>query len=385
MIQKWVVEQFGVAVAGVLSKFKDQIIDLDPDLVQIPLHLNRPSPDDCRAIIDSDTKLIGKFILPAGVNSVPYPEMKEVLQQYKGLVQIWDFGGEPETRPDQPGCRFTGEEWELVRQVKTFYETAKGIDPDNVVGGCGWITPTFNGAFGNEDRSPFFRNCFDLGIGDSLDFISTNFYTYGYGGMKNIVMGISKIKEVLSWYHVQKPVVVAECGVPCAGDPRFLHIIQTPERQATSLVKQHILFNSVGIDYAIWFALKHLGWGLLDTKGKPRPSYYAMQTIKDLLKGAIFKTQMKAYPSRTVEERWCTDEINWFVFSKAGKEIHVIWTTEGLEMDREFRFPNVQVFNWEGRPALPEGYPRNKVKLSDSPLYFIADPGELHSYNFLLL
>lgn len=382
MIQKWAVEQFGVAVAGVLSKFKDQIIDLDPDLVQIPLHLNHPSPEDCRAIVDSDTKLIGKFILPQGTNNVPYAVFKELFERYRGIIRIWDFGGEPETRPDQPGCRFSGEAWKFVRQVKRFYQTGKSIDPENVIGGCGWITPTFNGSFGNEDRSQFFKNCFALGIGDSLDFISLNFYTYGYGGTKNILMGISKVNEILAGYHIEKPVVVAECGVPCAGDPRFLHIIQTPERQAISLVKQHILFNSVGIDYAIWFALKHLGWGLLDTKGNPRPSYYAMRTIKDFLKGAIFKTQLKAYPSRTVEERWCTDKINWFVFERGGKEIHVIWTSEGLEMDRLFPFKDVEVFDIIGQSV---DISRKSIRLTDSPLYFIAGPGELHSYNFLLL
>jgi len=382
MIQKWTVDQFGVAVAGVLTKFKDHIFDLDPDLVQLPLHLNSPSPEDCAAVIDSDTRLIGKFILPVGVNNVPHAAFKEVLEKYRGLIRIWDFGGEPETRPDQPGCRFSGDEEEFVRQVRTFYEMGKKIDPENVIGGCGWITPTFNGSFGNEDRSQFFENCFALGIGQVLDFISLNFYTYGYGGTKNILQGISKVNEILAWYRVEKPVVVAECGVPCTGDPKFLHIIQTPERQAISLVKQHVLFNSVGIDYAIWFALKHLGWGLLDTRGKPRPSYYAMRTIKDFLKGAIFKTQMKAYPSRTVEERWCTDKINWFVFERDDKEIHVIWTTERLEMDREFPFKDVSVFGVIGQPIDVSG---GSIRLTDSPLYFIADPGELHSYNFLLL
>lgn len=382
MIHKWKVEQFGVAIAGVLSKFKNQIIDLDPDLVQLPLHLNRPAPDDCRAIIDSDTKLVGKFILPKGVNHIPYIEIKKVFEEYKGLVQIWDFGGEPETRPKEPGCRFSGSEEQFTRQAQIFQETGKSIDPDNVVGGCGWITPTFNGSFGNEDRSGFFRRCLDLGIGDFLDFISLNFYIYGYGGIKNILAGISKVNEVLAWNHVEKPVVVAECGVPCAGDPKFLHIIQTPERQATSLVKQHILFNSVGIDYAIWFALKHLGWGLLDTRGKRRPSYYAMRTIKEFLKGAIFKRQLKAYPSRTVEERWGTDQINWFVFERNAKEIHVIWTTEGLEIDRLFPFTDVEVFDIVGQPV---DVSRGSIRITDSPLYFVADPGELHSYNFLLL
>lgn len=382
MIQKWTVDQFGVAVAGVLKKFKDQISDLDPDLVQIPLHLNSPSPEDCAAVIDTDTTLIGKFILPVGAENVPNAVFREVFEKYQGIIQIWDFGGEPETRPDQPGCRFSGDEKEFVHQVQTFYEMGKKIDPENVVGGCGWLTPTFNGSFGNEDRSQFFRNCFALGIGDSLDFISLNFYIYGYGGTRNILAGIAKVNGILAGYHVEKPIVVAECGVPCDGDPRFLHIIQTPERQATSLVKQHILFNSVGIDYAIWFALKHVGWGLLDTRGNPRPSYYAMRTIKDFLKGATFQKQLKAYPSRSVEERWCTDKINWFVFARDGKEVHVIWTSEGLEMGREFPFKDVSVFDMIGQPI---DVSQRSIRLTDSPLYFIADPGELHSYNFLLL
>lgn len=381
MIQKWAVEQFGVAVSGVLSKFKDQIIDLDPDLVQLPLHLNRPTLEDCKAVIDSDTRLIGKFILPKGLNNIPYIEFKKLFMKYKGLIQIWDFGGEPETNSDQPGCRFSGTAEQFVRQMQKFYETGKAIDPENIIGGCGWITPTFNGCFGNEDRSGFFRKCFDLGIEKYLDFISLNFYTYGYGGTKNIIAGMSKVDEILAWHHIEKPITVAECGVPCDGDPRYLHIIQTPERQAISLVKQHVLFNSVGIDYAIWFTLKYQGWGLLDENNNLRPSYYAMRTIKDILKGASFKKQLRAYPSRTVEERWCTDKIEWFVFEREEKEIHVIWTTGGLKMDRKFSFQDVPVYDILGNRV---DVSNRIIRIDDSPLYFVAEPGQLYSYNFLL-
>jgi len=379
VIEQFKVEQFGVAVSGKLDKYVQQLLDLKPDVVQVPFHLFRPSQEACQTLSEGGIRLVGKIIPPLNVR-FHLSFLRKLFQDYKGLINIWDFGGEPETKPDQPGCRFAGPAKDFVDEIRLFYVVGKEINPDNLIGGCGWIAPTFNGYFGNEDRSGFFNECCHLGISDFLDFISLNFYTYGYGGTKNIFAGMSKVKEILSWHHIKKPVVVAECGVPCSGDPRFLHIIQTPERQAISLVEQNILFNSIGVDYSIWFSLQWKGWGLIDDTGKPRPSYKAFQHLQSRLRGSKFSRRVKAFPSGSVQERWITDHFAWFVFLKNGEEIHVMWLTGGKKLSRKFKFP-YPVYDIYG-----EKIPTTSVlEIDEAPKYIVAPMNAIHNLNFGLV
>jgi len=381
MIQKFKMDQFGVGLAGKLDKFKTVILDLKPDLVQMPLHIYLPSEEACEEVTKKGVKLIGKLVLRKDVRDVPAEMFRQLFTRFKDYIAIWDFGGEPETSSTQPGCRFEGNPKEFTEQVRAFYEIGKSVNSENIIGGCGWITSTFNGYFGNGDRSAFFKECLDLNIANYLDFISLNFYSYGYGGTKNIYVGMGKVNELLAWYRVEKPIVVSEFGVPCSGDPTFLHIIQTPERQAVSLVEQQILFASVGIDYAIWWSLWYDGWGLVDNDGRPRPSFKAFQTMCKVLKGAEYKVQYKAFPSRTVRERWLTDKCQWHLFTNEDKDIHVIWLSGGAELEREFSFKDVEVYDLYGNAISPS----NAIRITASPIYIVSRHGEIRNDNFMLV
>jgi len=383
MKYQWKCDQFGAALAGSLDRYEDLVLDLKPDLVQVPLHLYLPSLECCQRVTDQGIQIIGKMILSRDVHDVPLKPFKELFRRYKGLIKIWDFGGEPETPAHEPGCRFSGTPQEFVTQMWVFHDVGKQTDPENVVGGCGWITPTFNGYFGNPDRSAFFSKCLGLGIQQYLDFVSLNFYSYGYGGTKNIYMGTAKVKELLARYGVEKPLVVSEYGVPCSGDPQYLHIIQTEERQAVSLVEQQILFASLGIDYAIWFALQYEGWGSVDMHGRERPANKAMKTLMKLLKGSTYAKQLKAFPSGSVQERWLTDKVQWHVFTCADgdREVHVIWLTGGASLERKFSFADVQVYDLFGCSV---DVSSGLLRLDHAPRYLVANRGAVHSGNFLL-
>jgi len=348
-----------------------------PDLVQLPLHIYQPSIDVCKEVVDSGTKLIGKLVLPKNTVQVPKNHFADMFKKYNGLISIWDFGGEPETRPDQAGCRFGGSPKQFVDLMSAFYYTGKEIDPENTIGGCGWITPTFNGLLGNDDRSGFLRECLGYWIGDVLDFVSLNFYVYGYGGTKNIFVGMGKVNELLATWEVSKPIVVSEFGVPCSGDPAFYHIIQTPERQAVSLLEQNILFNSMGIDYSIWFALQYEGWGLVAESGEKRPSYHVMQTMMRMLKGSIYQKQIKALPSRSVEERWITDKVQWHVFNKGAQDVHVVWLTGGYSLVRKAP-PGAIFYNMYGEELL------NEVLVDTYPKYMVTDAGQVGQKDFMM-
>lgn len=377
MIEQFEVKKFGVVVSGKLDKYVDQLLDLKPGVVQIPFHIAFPSINACKQLKEKGIEIVGKIVPPLS-GRLPKDYARDMLSKFKGLVQIWDYGGEPETRQDQPGCRYSGTPQDYVQNMHIFYKIGKWADPDNVIGGCGWITSTFNGYLGNEDRSDFFNECCSLGIAEFLDFISLNFYVYGYGGIENIQAGVGKIKEILAWHRIKKPVTVSEYGVPCSGDPTFLHIMQTPERQAKSLVEQNILFKSLGIDHAMWFSLQYGGWGLVDVHDVPRPAYRSFQVVQKMLKGSKFKKRMRALPNQSTKEREVADKILWFVFERERRDVHVIWTKEGLTLERKRFSEFMEVYDMFGNKLGLDTF-----EISEEPLYILTGKEQLNQENFL--
>lgn len=371
-------EQFGISVSGLSHSWIYDINELNLDIIQVPLHRGLPDEYVIDQLADTDTHICGKLVPDPKIHDAQF--FKTLLHRYKGRIKLWDFGGEPETRSDQPGCRWPGSAKEFVALYKEFWLAAKLADPGNVVGGAGFISPTFNGLFGNEDRFAFAEEMLAEGFGPSADFLSLNIYLWGYSGLRNAAVGIWKFRELVARYGLSKvSLIVSECGVPCAGDPRFLHIIQTPEMQAASLVQCHVLFDLLGIDYSIWYTFKDLSWGIIDQNGFRRPAYLAFKNMIRILKGLPSRVTLKALPSKTVEERWLTDNIYWCVFSKLpDQEVHVVWT-DGPVLLREIPGAVKDACDMYG-----SAINGSQFILDACPKYFSAISGELHSGNFLI-
>lgn len=374
-----IIEQFGVSVSALSHNWVPQLAELNPDLIQVPLHMGLPDDYVIDMLADHDTRIIGKL--------VPDPRMHDrkffagLAQRYKDRISIWDFGGEPETRPHQPGCRWAGTAAEFVALFREFKEEIKAVNPDAQVGAGGFIAPTFNGLYGNESRFGFLDELFAEGLGRGADYFSLNMYVYGYGGTKNFTAGILMFRELTTRYREHgKLIVVSETGVPAGGDPKFLHIIQTPERQAASLVETHLLCYALGVDYSIWYTFRHPAWGIIDGAGKPRPAFSAFKNLIRVAKGCEYSRTLKALPNAGVDERWMTDKINWHVLTRPdGKELHVVWMSGGLGLARHLVSGILDDCNIYGS-SIQGAY----FMLDESPKYFLADPGKLHSGNFLV-
>jgi len=373
------IEYFAVACTRLEERLVQPINDLNPDFVQIPLHVKQPPPGLIDKINDVDTDVIGKWVTPQNFHSFDRQFFQRLTQKYKGRIKIWDFGGEPETAKEQPGCRWFGTPKQFVEQLKMFRDVVKSSDPEATIGSGGFITPTFNGFYGNEDRSKFLFEAYDAGLDELIDFISINAYIYGYGGTKNVVAGIGRVKEIMAWFHSKKPIVIAETGVPVAGDPKYLHIIQTPERQANSILESHVLFHSVGVDWIVWFQLCEECWGLMSEKGEKRKGFKAYNTMVEMLKGCEYTIRYKAFPSRTVEERWLTDKIEWHVFEKGEDEVHVIWVTGGKGVTAKVSKP-MKVFDVLGE----EKELGKEITITD-PIYLIAKKGVVTNQTFMVV
>ena len=137
------------------------------------------------------------------------------------------------------------------------------------------------------------------------------------------------MRGLLQKYQKDMPIVVSEFGAPCAGDPRFLHIIQTERRQAVQVIENTLLHQALGIDYSLWFCWKDKEWGIIDEELNTRESYYSFKTIVSILKGAEYMGMRKAFPGPEMEKRYLTDKIEHYQFRRKDQDIHVFFITGG--------------------------------------------------------
>ena len=378
------IEYFAIAVKRLESFMIEPITKLNPDLIQIPLHVKQPPLELVEAVNDTNTDIIGKWVSPENYKSFDRVFFERLVDKYGDKIKFWDFGGEPETSRDQPGCRWFGTADEFVEFCKMFVDVVKSKNPKAIVGSGGFLTATLNGYFGNEDRSEFFIKVMDKGLGDIVDYISVNAYIYGYGGTKNMIAGMGRTKEILAKYNCDKPIVVAETGVPCGGDPKFLHIIQSEERHANSIIESHILFHSLGAKWIVWFQLCDKAWGLFYKHKDDLKFRKGAQTYKYMiktLKGAEYTKRYKGFPSRTQEEKWLSDKVEWHVFEKGDYEIHVIWITGGQEVKCKIPVP-LRIFDREGTRGY-EPVMREQITIRD-PVYIWAEKGKLNNETFMV-
>ena len=173
---------FGVAASNLNAYALDHLLILKPDFVQVPLHLIK-----LPASLPPSLNIIGKFI---SKRPLPHAFYQDLFQRYKEQILCWDFGGEPETMHSEKGNRWEGSSKEFSEEIKKIYSIGKAVNPENTIGCGGFISATFNGFFGNEDRSPFLRELLEQGILSFMDFCSINLFRYGYGGQKHVFAGI---------------------------------------------------------------------------------------------------------------------------------------------------------------------------------------------------
>lgn len=366
--------KFGVAVSNWNDKVVTSLIGLNPSLVQIPLHLFRPDRKSLTVLIDHGIEIIGKYVPEYSLMGRAEQVFSDLFQEYNDQIKIWDFGGEPETRPGSEGCRWPGEAKEFAELFESFWTVGTKVSLENRIGSGGFITATYNGLFGNDNRSSFLRELFFYGILNLMHFCSVDLYCFGYGGRKNIVAGLGYIRQLLSEYRQPRlDMTVAEFGVPCSGDPRFLHIIKSETGQANALVRNFLLQRACGASYSIWFSLMFQGWGLLDTQYNPRQSYSAFQYMASTLGGANYLGQFKALPE---PDRSLSDQIEWYLFQKGDKEIHVLFLEHSGTVHR--MAPGARAFTLFGTELV-----NSAIILSQSPVYFIANKGVIRPETFL--
>jgi hypothetical protein len=326
--------KLGVVVNRLRPGLVPFIRELDVDSIQISFHLGMPDIRTLEQLSQEGIECRGKYVPSKGEQDDPNKfteNIHKIAKDYGHLVQSWDFGGEPETPADKPGCRWFGTPTDFLTQYFQFKSILRDRVGEDVQIGCGgFVSATFNGFFGNEDRSQFLRVLVHEGLLACVDFLSFDLFVYGYGGEKNIVAGSMKVRQILGDDWDKIPFRIVETGIPCAGDPKFYHIIQEPMIQAGSLAKCFALFFSSGFSDVTWFALHLGGWGLLDERLRRRPSFGSLKVLSQWIRGFDFAEQIKVYP----QDRYLTDYFNWIRFQRGEDFRDIVW----LDSEKQYSF-----------------------------------------------
>lgn len=155
----------------------------------------------------------------------------------------------------------------------------------------------------------------------------------------------AKVKLLRDIYKIKKPIWVMEAGGP------FLKKSEgyTDEKNAQFLVKQHVQAFASGVERYIWALGTARSGGvwdsepwinmpLLDTKQKPKPSFYTFDLLVDKLKGF---TKVENFTIKNIGAE--SDYVYVFKFTKPAKTstlpdkiIYVLWADNGAKYDIPF-------------------------------------------------
>jgi hypothetical protein len=155
----------------------------------------------------------------------------------------------------------------------------------------------------------FFEGILRAGGGANFDVVNFHAYNYYSSGISPIQMEyetpywagvggqvegkLSFLKQVMSNYGVDKPVILTEAGLLCVGCPTYTDDYQ--QDKAEYLVWLYTRNWSKGIMATIWYHLDKGGWqgtGLLDAQNNPLPAFYAYKTMTNMLYEANFTREV---------------------------------------------------------------------------------------------
>ena len=216
----------------------------------------------------------------------------QVVKRYP--KQEWAIWAEPDNTPPRESpsmvC-FSGTAEDYFKMLKIAYETAKNEDPDSRIGIGGLVGATLNGEFPTVvengrrvNKFSFFEELVKLGSEKYCDFVGLDLFAYGYGGVKNFITGIRKIRNL-----TKKPLLILETGAKISHPEGriseiFHHEYVTEETQAGFLLKAYNIAKSAGVEKMFWLTLISSEWGLINKKGRKLSSYFV---FKNLMKGDL--------------------------------------------------------------------------------------------------
>ena len=191
-------------------------------------------------------------------------------------ILYWEVFNEPAMKDLPPFYDFTPKDY--FNLLKATYEEVKGACAQCkiVQGGVAGIAP---------DKERFLRSYLALGGGNYFDIANIHFIHSGDFDTFNV----EPFKRILQEYGIDKPIWVTEVQIESGPGAHYPYL--TDEEAAALLVKGYVRAFALGADKLFYVVLKPIREfppnvvvsSLIDTHGKKRTTYFAMETmIKEL-------------------------------------------------------------------------------------------------------
>jgi len=273
-----------------------------------------------------------------------------VAQRYRGqlaAVEVWnEYSGsfcDGPCRTDRPAY--------YAAMLKETYKSLKAINPSlTVAGGAAVPIPL-----------DYFDGLFRHGALDAMDAIVIHPYRKSPEGVED---KIEALRHMMQRYGAVKPIWATEFG-----DTADMH--KNRDDVARYLVRMSTLLLAGGCERIYWYLLKDYqefsGMGLLlsesDSAGRyvPTPAYAAYAVLIKQLGGARFVRREPSEP-----------ELRVYLFSKAGREIRVAWSTQGAKTYGLQGAGGLQQMDMMGNATtIPTRDGQARVSLDANPVYLM--------------
>jgi hypothetical protein len=198
---------------------------------------------------------------------------------------------------------------------------------------------------------------------------------YSWGG--GTVGKARYLRQTMTAYGVDKPVVLNETGFGCKEDQTYCAAPDNLffESQANHLIRYFVRGLSEDVGGFIWYTLNGPGWrnvGLLDGSSPPMPrnSYTAYQQLSRILQFARYRYAVNYDP-----------DIEAYAFRSGTQHVHILWAREDQTV--QFFIPTnkfIRAERWDGtviyeHPNLPPQIGSNyQLEVGFSPIYLVRYP-----------
>jgi hypothetical protein len=196
----------------------------------------------------------------------------DLVERHKGQVIDWEVWNEP------PNFSASQKPEDYAAIVLTAHTVGKAVDPDARFGLCA-----------QSVHVEWLRQVIENGAADRYDFITVHPYeildlvqTRGFETQfMAIVPTLRKMLAATNPARADVPVLFTELGQPVGGEWAV-----SEDVQAATLVKAFVMAAAQGAERVCWFEVldgDSGDFGVIAPDGRRRPSFFALQTIVDVL------------------------------------------------------------------------------------------------------
>jgi len=225
--------------------------------------------------------------------------VRALVKRYPG--REWCVWAEPDNHPPRESdslVRWASTAKIYGRMLQVGYESMKEIDSTCRVGMGGLVGATLNGAHrqivhgqDKADHTRFFDTLLYDGADRFCDFIPLDLFCYGYGGVRNFIVGFRKIREIMHKHGVAKPIWVSETGakITRSGEAPgeedfdreyFNHQFVTEQTLAGYMLYAYRTCIELNIEKMFWVGLVHSERGLINRRRRKLLTYDVFKMIQ---------------------------------------------------------------------------------------------------------